>query len=106
MLTKTKRAQSTAEYAILLALVVAAAMGIQNEVRRAIQARVHDASVALVTDTGGTTMQYEPTETTKTTTDQKSSRDVTENYEAEGNNEPWITTQEDSSASYSSTTKQ
>lgn len=108
MLTKIKRAQSTAEYAILLALVVAAAMGIQNEVRRAIQARVHDASVSLVTSTGGQTLQYEPTDALKTTTNQQSTRDTKENYVQEGSTStaPWITTDDTSSADYTSRTTQ
>jgi hypothetical protein len=107
MLTKKRRAQSTAEYAILLALVVAAAMGIQNEVRRAIQARVHDASVALITETGGTTRQWEPTDAEKVTTDQQSVRDRNENYVQDGNtNAPWIVTNEESSADYTSRTRQ
>jgi hypothetical protein len=65
---KTK-AQSTAEYAILLSLVVAAALGMQHEVRRAIQAKIYDANYALsqvqgqITSEGvtlGTTESYEP----------------------------------------------
>jgi len=48
---KTK-AQSTAEYAILLSLVVAAALGMQHEVRRAIQGKMNDANIALLNVTG------------------------------------------------------
>ncbi len=101
MLTKIRYAQSTAEYAILLALVVAAAMGIQNEVRRAIQSRVHDAAMEL---SGG--KQYEPTDLLKTTTNQQSTRDTKENYVEPGSNAPWITTNEQSSADYTSRTTQ
>lgn len=63
---KTK-AQSTAEYAILLSLVVAAALGMQHEVRRAIQGKMNDANIALLSVTGdlggvslGAAGQFEP----------------------------------------------
>ncbi|MEI8349607.1 MAG: hypothetical protein WCI77_05595 [Candidatus Omnitrophota bacterium] len=77
MLTRRKKGQSVAEYAILISLCVAAFMGIQNEVRRAIQARVHDAAVEL---TQGGTWQYEPSAGVKTTTNQKSERIKDENW--------------------------
>lgn len=38
--------QSTAEYAILIGVVVAAAVGMQTYVKRGVQARVHDESMA------------------------------------------------------------
>ncbi|UCC95660.1 MAG: hypothetical protein JSW40_02645 [Candidatus Omnitrophota bacterium] len=62
MLIKLKKAQSTAEYAILLSLVIAAAMGIQNYVRRALQARVYDAVHYYASETSelGDTVQWEP----------------------------------------------
>jgi len=101
MLTKIKRAQSTAEYAILLALVVAAAMGIQNEVRRAIQSRVHDAAMELSSG-----KQYEPTDALKTTTNQQSDRSREESYVQEGSDAPWIKTTDTSSAEYTSKTTQ
>ncbi|MFC1675083.1 hypothetical protein ACFL1K_04290 [Candidatus Omnitrophota bacterium] len=40
----SKKAQSTAEYAILIGLVVAAVIGMQTYVKRGIQARQHDAA--------------------------------------------------------------
>ena len=95
MLTKLRKAQSTAEYAILLSLVVAAAMGIQNEVRRAIQARIHDAAMVLSNN-----QEYEPTSGVKTTTAQTQNRVRTENYVEEGSDEPWITTTDNSSAEW------
>ncbi len=66
---KLKKAQSTAEYSILFALVVAAALGMQTYMKRSVQAKMHDAGVALtsvsadITGDGvilGTTRQYEP----------------------------------------------
>ena len=45
MLTKIKRAQSTAEYAILLALVVAAAMGKRKSGKPTVEAEVKVRSV-------------------------------------------------------------
>lgn len=102
MLIKLKLAQSTAEYAILLSLVIAAAMGIQNEVRRSIQARIHQAAMALSNDE-----QYEPATGVKVTTNQESLRTRNEIYLDDGNSDAdWITTSEDSNANYCSTTTQ
>ena len=58
---KNKKAQNTAEYALLIALVVAAIIAIQTYASRALQSRVRDASHYLVeqTNTIGTTSQYE-----------------------------------------------
>jgi hypothetical protein len=98
MLKILKKAQSTAEYAILLSLVVAAAMGIQAEVKRAIQARIHDAAMALSDG-----KEYEPTTGTKTTTAQSQNRTRTENYVESGSEEPWITTVDNSTATWNST---
>ncbi|MDD4955987.1 MAG: hypothetical protein PHP17_08130 [Candidatus Omnitrophica bacterium] len=74
MLMKLRIAQSTAEYAILLSLVVAAALGIQNEVRRAIQARIHQAAMVFSNN-----QEYESETRIKTTTEQKQNRVKTEN---------------------------
>jgi hypothetical protein len=63
---RKSKAQSTAEYAILIGLVIAAAVAMQVYVKRGLQARVHDASQLLVgqsnaLDLGGTAeYQYEP----------------------------------------------
>jgi hypothetical protein len=103
MLIKLKKAQNTAEYAILVALVVAAAMGIQNEVRRTIQARIHDASVDLVTTTGGRTLQYEPSSGTKLTKNQKSTRDKLEyQYEPGSQDAKYLDVTEHNEADYES----
>ncbi len=48
-----KKAQNTAEYAILIALVVAAAIGMQNYVKRGWQGRVADTSDDFVAAIGG-----------------------------------------------------
>jgi Flp pilus assembly pilin Flp len=45
-LFRNKKAQSTAEYAILIGLVVAAVVGMQTYVKRGIQGRVKDAGDA------------------------------------------------------------
>lgn len=57
-----KRAQTTAEYAILIALVVAAVLAMQVYVKRGVQGRVRDAvdDLARQTSTIGSTDQYEP----------------------------------------------
>ena len=63
-LMKNKKAQNTAEYAILIALVVAAVVAMQIYAQRALQARIRDASVYMANSAGqgilGNTLQYEP----------------------------------------------
>lgn len=61
-LMKNKKAQNTAEYAILISLVVAGIIAMQTYAQRALQARVRDASSYLQNQTSniGTTYQYEP----------------------------------------------
>ena len=62
-LIKNKKAQNTAEYAILISLVVAGIIAMQTYAQRALQARVRDAGqyLAAETDTiGDGTVQYEP----------------------------------------------
>jgi Flp pilus assembly pilin Flp len=61
-LIKNKKAQNTAEYAILISLVVAGIIAMQTYAQRALQARVRDAAQYLSTQTNGlgTTVQYEP----------------------------------------------
>lgn len=103
MLIKLKLSQSTAEYAILLSLVIAAAMGIQNEVKRSIQARIHQAAEALRNGE----QEYEPATMTKTTTRQQSLRTKNEAFLDDTNADTtWITTHEASNADYGSTTEQ
>jgi uncharacterized protein (UPF0333 family) len=86
MLIKLRKSQATAEYAILFALVVAAAMGVQSYVKRALQARVYDAANDFVNATGGTTLQWQGISTDKTTTDQESKSEFIEDYEADPEN--------------------
>lgn len=50
-----KKAQNTAEYAILIALVVGAAIGMQTYVKRGLQGRVKDSSRGLVETISGST---------------------------------------------------
>jgi len=59
---KNRKAQNTAEYALLIALVVAGVIAMQTYAQRAMQARVHDASIYMQTQTGtiGNSTQYEP----------------------------------------------
>ena len=61
---KNRKAQNTAEYALLIALVVAGIVAMQQYAQRALQARVRDASVYMATSTAvntmGNTLQYEP----------------------------------------------
>jgi Flp pilus assembly pilin Flp len=61
-LRRNKKAQQTAEYALLISLVVAAVIAMQTYAQRTIQARIRDASGYLSTQTSalGTTNQYEP----------------------------------------------
>ena len=59
---KNRKAQNTAEYALLIALVVAGVIAMQTYAQRAMQARIHDASTYMTTSTGniGNSYQYEP----------------------------------------------
>ncbi len=61
-LIKNKKAQQTAEYALLISLVVAAVIAMQTYAQRTIQGRIRDASSYLTTQTAtlGSTNQYEP----------------------------------------------
>jgi len=61
-LLKNKKAQNTAEYALLIALVVAGVIAMQTYAQRALQARVRDAGQYLTSSTSslGRTNQYEP----------------------------------------------
>ena len=61
-LIKNKKAQNTAEYAILISLVVAGIIAMQTYAQRALQGRVRDAALFLTNTTAslGNTAQYEP----------------------------------------------
>lgn len=45
-----KKGQNTAEYAILIALIIAAAIGMQTYVKRGLQSRLHDESKNFVNE--------------------------------------------------------
>jgi len=63
---KNKKAQNTAEYALLIALVVAGVIAMQTYAQRAMQARIHDAAQYMATADSNSTIglgnstQYEP----------------------------------------------
>ena len=61
-LNKNRKGQNTAEYALLISLVVAAIIAMQTYAQRTLQARIRDAAVYLSNRTGslGNTTQYEP----------------------------------------------
>ena len=61
-LMKNKKAQNTAEYALLISLVVAAIIAMQTYAQRSLQARIRDAGNYLAAQTSvlGNTTQYEP----------------------------------------------
>ena len=59
---KKKKAQNTAEYAILIALVVGGVIAMQTYAQRALQARVREAAITMRDQTNelGNSLQYEP----------------------------------------------
>ena len=59
---KNRKGQNTAEYALLISLVVAAIIAMQTYAQRALQARIRDASLYMKNNTSGlgNTEQYEP----------------------------------------------
>src|SRR6185436_9453725 len=61
-LMKNKKAQQTAEYALLIALVVAAIIAMQTYAQRTLQAKIRDAGHYLTSQTSqmGNTLLYEP----------------------------------------------
>lgn len=61
-LVRNRKAQNTAEYALLIALVVAAVIAMQTYAQRALQGRIRDAGKYLTDQSSGlgTTTQYEP----------------------------------------------
>jgi uncharacterized protein (UPF0333 family) len=63
MFIRNRKAQSTAEYAIVIGLVIAAAVAMQVYVKRGVQGKIKDATDYVDSDAGtvvGTTSQYEP----------------------------------------------
>ncbi len=61
-LKKNKKAQNTAEYAILIALVIGGVTAMQVYTQRALQAKIRDGAAFLTGTTNaiGNTAQYEP----------------------------------------------
>src|SRR3989338_8418205 len=61
-LLKNKKAQNTAEFALLISLVIAGVIAMQTYAQRALQGRIRDAAAYLTNKTGalGNTVQYEP----------------------------------------------
>ena len=59
---KNRKAQNTAEYALLIALVVAGVIAMQTYAQRALQARIQGASQYMESQTStiGNSTQYEP----------------------------------------------
>ena len=63
---KNRKAQNTAEYALLIALVVAGVIAMQTYAQRALQARIHDVSTYMANATSNSDIglagntQYEP----------------------------------------------
>jgi hypothetical protein len=77
---RNRKGQNTAEYAILIALVVGGVIAMQTYAQRALQGRIRDASVQFRDQTMGmdsansaTTLQYEPYYTNVVTNLQKTS---------------------------------
>ena len=72
-----RKGQNTAEYALLISLVVAAIIAMQTYVQRALHGRIRDAAIYLKTNTSelGNTEQCEPysTESNYTQTSDRSS---------------------------------
>ena len=79
---RNKKAQTTAEYAILIGLVVAALVAMQTYVKRGLQGRMKDATDRVATENTaiGQTKQYEPyylSSTFDTTRDTAEKEDIT-----------------------------
>ncbi len=67
---RNKKAQNTAEYAILIALVIGGVIAMQMYAQRTLQGRIRDVNVKFRDETNalGTTLQYEPYYTNKSET--------------------------------------
>jgi hypothetical protein len=96
-----KKAQNTAEYAILIALVVGGVVAMQTYAQRTMQGRIRDANKTFVESTSdiGNTMQYEPYYQ-NTVADVDKSSTLTDTSSAQARNA--VTTKEQ--ASYSDVT--
>ncbi len=82
---KNKRAQNTAEYAILIAIVVGGVVAMQTYAQRTMQGRIRDANVLFRDSTGniGNTLQYEPYYS-KTSAETEKSQTVEETGRSQG----------------------
>lgn len=82
---RNKKAQTTAEYAILIAVVVAALVAMQTYVKRGLQGRMRDATDTFANTTSniGSTTQYEPYYLNQAT-NVASTTNETENVQAGG----------------------
>ncbi len=88
MLIKMKKAQSTAEYAILFSVVLAALAGMQVYMKRSFNAKLKDSADLLTKVTGsvggvqlGTTNQYEPYYTNQHINTTYTQDDTTKKYQ-------------------------
>ena len=91
-----KKGQNTAEYAILIALIIAAAVAMQTYVKRGVQGGVKDGSDKIVSDlqsadwskisnvTVTAEQQFEPSEFSAQTTKETLQEDVTYTMEKKG----------------------
>ena len=82
MFKRMRKGQSTAEYAIVIGLVIAAAVAMQVYVKRGLQGKIKDAVDISVTDTNsgkviGSTSQYEPYYTSTAMTATRQAQDST-----------------------------
>ena len=84
MLNK-KKVQSILEYVLLIGIVMAAIVGMQSEIRKALQGRYHDSLQYLQRETAdlGNTFLWEPSTGVRTITNQVSTRNREEYYENE-----------------------
>ncbi len=76
---KNHRGQNTAEYAIVIALIIGAVIAMQIYVKRGLQGRMKDATDYVATETSelGATKQYEPYYSEQSMTSaQKSTTDI------------------------------
>lgn len=92
---RNQRGQSTAEYAIVIGVVIAAIVGMQIYLKRGMQAKFRDVSDYMTqhggamandpnTATIGTTKQYEPYYTSAGTMTISENRDVNEDFKKGG----------------------
>jgi len=84
MLIRLKKSQSVAEYVVLIGIVIGAAIAMQNEIKRALQAKFHDAARYFVEETSelGSTLQWEPTSASKRITNQSTNKIKRENSDS------------------------